>query len=965
MSKRRKEISIIIGTIILGCVMMLLIQSIYVKSYMESFRADMELGLEASELSYEDMLEKDNMYQGETVRLMDSLAGYASYYLEKYGINNSSINDLVADIGLYCVVDYYWGSIDDNKQINMGSVKHDPRNFNEEQLTEFYGEYTPLTSSQYYELLKNGRYTNGVVEYTAKPVKNKGYVILEWMTDSIIQHQSVMAAYTSERDEEMMRINLNTGIIEDSSLPELVGTNAVDYLDLPMVRGLNDETFYRTRLLNNKLVYMIVDIVDDQLFVSYVDRITSQLNIVRSVILPIVLGWLFMIMILVYSLKFTNITNNESGKIKYVRVFGKRYIDGKLISHVNGMSFFAVLLIVMSMIYVQTLINYSNQNINADKDLKSLNYFIELNADNVKTFEQDYDNEQKIIVDVIANYYMRYPKELSVASLQDLRNRMTSVYDIAFYDEHGTCVCNSGGSSAGYSNGSEIGYTLSSDENSVESVCWNILNGRMDYEHYYSETGSIEYYECKKRMDANGLIRVSSHADVIQRFKESSSVDTLVASAYFGAATKLYIDKKYPDVVNVYEGGNATGYTSKNTLPEIILDESFSGIVKFQGMKFYINSLVCNNVDIVIMSAIKAMALSGLYNPVIILAIIATFILQVVVLVIGMSVKLNNSPNVEMRKIVNIQVKETLDEQLMDEKFRSVVKNMFYSTCVMILVLLGVDSLFGNTSLLSYLFSNDWAKGINLFSVTIILMMIAGAILGGGILQSLVLFFTKNMGPRGATIGRMVSSLIKFMILVVVLVSVLVDIGIDPSKLLAGAGIAGALISFCAQQTVNDFLSGFFIVFEGLFNIGDWITVNGFRGQVIEIGIRTTKIAVGGNVQIVNNSELKTITLMAPNGMGAICTIDIAYKEDVDRVIELINDNAAMYTEAIPAIVEGPYVDGVVEFGLSGVTLYLWALADQERVRAVERDMRKVTKEIFDKNGIEIPFNQVTIHTAE
>jgi len=92
--------------------------------------------------------------------------------------------------------------------------------------------------------------------------------------------------------------------------------------------------------------------------------------------------------------------------------------------------------------------------------------------------------------------------------------------------------------------------------------------------------------------------------------------------------------------------------------------------------------------------------------------------------------------------------------------------------------------------------------------------------------------------------------------------------------------------------------------------------------------------------------------------------LDIAYKEDIDSVISLLRDNKEAIAKQIPAILEGPFIDGVTNMGDSSVTITIWAIAKQEKVCAVERELRRVAKKLFDENGIEIPFKQVTIHQA-
>lgn len=103
--------------------------------------------------------------------------------------------------------------------------------------------------------------------------------------------------------------------------------------------------------------------------------------------------------------------------------------------------------------------------------------------------------------------------------------------------------------------------------------------------------------------------------------------------------------------------------------------------------------------------------------------------------------------------------------------------------------------------------------------------------------------------------------------------------------ILAGIGILGLIVGLGAQPLIADVIAGLFIVFEKVFDVGDIIVVDGFRGTVKEIGIRTTQIVdVGGNVKIINNSDLKTIINMTNQLSLAICDLNIEYGESLKEL---------------------------------------------------------------------------------
>lgn len=216
---------------------------------------------------------------------------------------------------------------------------------------------------------------------------------------------------------------------------------------------------------------------------------------------------------------------------------------------------------------------------------------------------------------------------------------------------------------------------------------------------------------------------------------------------------------------------------------------------------------------------------------------------------------------------------------------------------------------------------------------------------------------------KGKAFVDIFCSLIKCAAIIVLAFFVLRTFGVDTTAILAGIGILGLVVGLGAQPLIADILAGLFIVFEKLFDIGDIIVVDGFRGTVKEIGIRTTQIVdAGGNIKIINNSNLKTVINMTNQLSLAICDIGIEYGESLERVEAILKTNLPLIKEAIPDIKEGPFYKGVAELGESSVVIRFVANCEEGSKYQVERDMNRYFKLLFDKNNINIPFPQVVVN---
>lgn len=225
-------------------------------------------------------------------------------------------------------------------------------------------------------------------------------------------------------------------------------------------------------------------------------------------------------------------------------------------------------------------------------------------------------------------------------------------------------------------------------------------------------------------------------------------------------------------------------------------------------------------------------------------------------------------------------------------------------------------------------------------------------------LKQLERFITK-----GKAIIDLTCSLIKYAAVIVLVFLILKTLGVDTTTILAGIGILGLVVGLGAQPLIADIIAGLFIVFEKVFDVGDIIVVDGFRGTVKEIGVRTTQLVdTGGNVKIINNADLKTVVNMTNQLSLAVCDIGIEYGESLERVEAILKENFPAIKEAIPDIKEGPFYKGVAELGDSAVVIRFAAQCDEGNRYQVERDMNRQFKLLFDRNGINIPFPQIVLN---
>lgn len=219
---------------------------------------------------------------------------------------------------------------------------------------------------------------------------------------------------------------------------------------------------------------------------------------------------------------------------------------------------------------------------------------------------------------------------------------------------------------------------------------------------------------------------------------------------------------------------------------------------------------------------------------------------------------------------------------------------------------------------------------------------------------------------RKKTIAKVTASMIKYLVSIIMILIVLGIWGFNVAPAIAGLGILGLVIGLGAQKFINDLITGFFIIFEQHFDVGDIVEIQGFKGEVTSIGLKTTKIRNWkGDVKIINNGDVSNLINFSKNLSTAVVEFGIAYKEDIQKTIDILTIELPKLKPLYPDIIEDPKVVGVIELANSSVNLRVIAKTVNEQHYAIERMLRLKIKEILDQNGIEIPFPQVVVHQSK
>lgn len=251
----------------------------------------------------------------------------------------------------------------------------------------------------------------------------------------------------------------------------------------------------------------------------------------------------------------------------------------------------------------------------------------------------------------------------------------------------------------------------------------------------------------------------------------------------------------------------------------------------------------------------------------------------------------------------------------------------------------------------------------------VIILIISGILVSflNKLLRSLLSSKTSRLDERKKnTVLSVLSSVIKVAVYFIAACSILTQFGVSVASVLAVAGVGSVAIAFGAQSLVKDIITGCFILLEDQFGIGDVVTIAGESGVVEDISLRTTSIRNSdGTLFIIPNGSITTVANRCKSYINALVDVGIDYNEDMDRVLEILNDEMDKVEGKIPGLKKRPVVLGITALADSSVNVRIVAECSIKENYAVERALRLAIKKRLDAEGVSIPFPQRTVHIVK
>lgn len=214
------------------------------------------------------------------------------------------------------------------------------------------------------------------------------------------------------------------------------------------------------------------------------------------------------------------------------------------------------------------------------------------------------------------------------------------------------------------------------------------------------------------------------------------------------------------------------------------------------------------------------------------------------------------------------------------------------------------------------------------------------------------------------TIVALGENILKYFFIIIALLIILAIWGVDITSLVTGLGIVGVVGGLAIQDALKDIIAGVNIIMDNFFVVGDIVKFNDFTGEVIEFGLKNTKIKnVDGVVLVVSNREIASIYNLSQKSSSVAIIVPVAYEEKEEKVAQILTDVCKQIDELKLTTKNTEYL-GIDSLGDSSVNYLVRAYCNAGDQYELKRKILGLIKNELDKKKVKIPYPQVEVHNG-
>jgi len=269
----------------------------------------------------------------------------------------------------------------------------------------------------------------------------------------------------------------------------------------------------------------------------------------------------------------------------------------------------------------------------------------------------------------------------------------------------------------------------------------------------------------------------------------------------------------------------------------------------------------------------------------------------------------------------------------------------------------------------------DWFMSSGIRVIVIIAVAVAVYLICRPIIRSVIKRLVSHrmageheteIQQRTDTLSSVLVKIVGIIVLVIAVITILPEFGVNITSLIAAIGIGGLAIAFAAQNLIRDFISGFFILLEDHYGIGDVVSIAGVAGVVEDITLRRTVLRdINASVHSVPNGKVELSTNMTKKYSRVNLNVSVGYGENLKHVIDIINkicQEMAEDPQWKDDFITTPSVLRVDNLGDSGIDIKILGDTKPAKQWAITGELRLRLKDAFDREGIEIPWPHTKVY---
>ncbi|MDO4739548.1 MAG: mechanosensitive ion channel, partial [Eubacteriales bacterium] len=887
--------------------------------------------------------------------------GYADTMLQTYAQLMALLSRDSRD--LYTEMDNYAASLGVESYIIVGK---------DAQVSHSYGEVHPsLLEQDLSSIAYENSFSAEGWYYISMPLKNGETLVIGTDTSeiqlaftSITDRMYVLNNFSMGTASEIMALNVRTGRFV--YYPErFEGLSAYDVglpQDLASTVGssflwVEESSIVMSTLYKNNYLLLISTPV-----LSAFDDLASSI-----VTAQIGFGALILLSFLYSYFLHTDLRLGRIKNVRYVQLRSHKHLNTTLARPLLSFLIIGVLCTSCIVYYTQMLSRTDAQRRASEHRLEAAQQLMDEQQVGLEYAGEQFMGGYEFNARSIASVFKLKPQLINRKDLQTLA-RIYGFHSIYIFDERGEVVATSEALAS---------FPLSMNPSDPTYPFWNVVAGIK--ESYSQPLDPQKEYTQQDfpligvtRYDARGMVLVSvakNYWDQNRILYDHDSIFRSLKPENDGAL--LAVDPVSKLVIHSSDRRFVGQSALHLGLPERALTSGYVGTQNFNGEQCLINTAAYNNE--ILITAVPANVINSRSLSVTAIVVISSLIIIALTILPMLIVRdphedvepLSFKRSTRQRLNSTVHITESGEVELVEsielkdnglrmrwrrkgssEKLRRMISLMGVVTVCWLLNSVMQESSHNTNSVINYVFSLSWDKSVNVYSIAYVIIGTMSIWLGSKVLQGVVEYVTNSFSMRWRTSGMLIANFVRYGAIIACIFFVLPNFGVETSAMMTSATVLSLVFTFGSQSLVADFMSGIFLIFEGTYRVGDIVMLDGWYGEVVEIGLRTTKVKnATGDVKIFQNSKISGAVNMTSDNSYAVCDIALPSGEELEAFErKLVSGFCKEAMSVVGTRSKRINYVGVVSSNGTNATLRLSVKCREADREALQRDLYRALK---------------------